>query len=403
MIRHAALTDDGKRRDHNEDAFLALPEHGVFLVADGVGGRACGEVASAMTVETFEGASEDLRDAVARYADKPTRSTRNAVLEHLSSVCQQASRGVYEAAEAESRRGMTTTLVACAVGGGAIFIAHVGDSRAYLLREGELLQLTDDHSMVNELVRTGQMTYEEAKRSRYRNVITRAIGLQPAVQPDVAAVEVLPGDRLLLCSDGLSDPVPAMDVCRLLSAGTPAQATQALLQEALDNGGPDNVTVLVVDPDASPQAEAAAARAEVMAGLFLFADLPFHARARVGRMVSEVFTTPGDVVVDQGDDAGRAMYVVVQGQHEVVRDGVVLATLGPGEHFGELTLVDARPRSASVRSKHYGSLITIERSALDDFCRREPELGNQVLWKLLGTVSTRLRGASERIADLENE
>ena len=402
MIRHAALTDDGKRRDHNEDAFLALPDEGIFLVADGVGGRACGEVAAAMTVETFEASVTMVREALQAYARRPSRATRNSVLEVLTQLCGNASRGVYEAAEAESRRGMTTTLVAAVVGHGAIFLAHVGDSRAYLLREGELLQLTDDHSMVNELVRTGQMSYEEAKRSRYRNVITRAIGLQPAVQPDVAAVEVLPGDRLMLCSDGLSDPVPAADICRLMADGSPAQATSRLLQQALDNGGPDNVTVVVVDPDASPQAEAAAARAEVMAGLFLFADLPFHARARVGRRVGEVFVQPGDTVVTQGD-AGRSMFVVVQGQVEVVRDGVPLARMGPGEHFGELALVDARPRSATVRATSQGSLIQIDRSALDDFCRREPELGTRILWKLLGTVTGRLRSASTRIADLENE
>jgi serine/threonine protein phosphatase PrpC len=107
------------------------------------------------------------------------------------------------------------------VGGGSVFLAHVGDSRAYLLREGELLQLSDDHSMVNELVRSGQMTYEEAKRSRYRNVITRAIGLHPTVQPDVAAIEILPGDRIVLCSDGLSDPVKPQQLAQLLSRGTP--------------------------------------------------------------------------------------------------------------------------------------------------------------------------------------
>ncbi|MCP4804421.1 MAG: cyclic nucleotide-binding domain-containing protein [Proteobacteria bacterium] len=401
MIRHAALTDDGKRRDHNEDAYLALPDDGVFLVADGVGGRACGEVAAAMTVETFETSTGVLKEALQAYSAGPSRGTRNKVLEVLGQTCQNASRAVYEAAEAEARRGMTTTLVAAVVGHGAIFLAHVGDSRAYLLREGELLQLTDDHSMVNELVRTGQMSYDEAKRSRYRNVITRAIGLQPGVQPDVAAVEVLPGDRLMLCSDGLSDPVPAADICRLMADGSPAQATSRLLQQALDNGGPDNVTVVVIDPDASPQAEAAAARAEVMAGLFLFADLPFHARARVGRMVSDVFVQPGDTLVTQGDQ-GRSMYVVVQGKVEVVLDGVALARMGPGEHFGELALVDARPRSATVKAIGAATLIQIDRNALDDFCRREPELGTRILWKLLGTVTGRLRNASTRIADLEN-
>lgn len=400
MKRHAAVTHPGKRRDHNEDALLAMPEAGIYLVADGVGGRACGEVASALTVQTFRDHAARIRSSIQAYANRPNRASRNEVLAALDRACQDASRRVFEEAESESRRGMTTTLVAAAVGGGAIFLAHVGDSRAYLLREGELLQLTDDHSMVNELVRTGQMTYEEARRSRYRNVITRAIGLQPGVQPDTAAIEVLPGDRVVLCSDGLSDPVPAHDLSRHLATGTPEASADLLLEAALDAGGPDNITVVVLDPDASPRAEAAAARAEVMSRLFLFRDLPFNARARVGRMVNEVFFSPDDVLVRQGD-IGRMLYVVVQGNLVVSRDGVQLAVFGPGEHFGELGLVDAQPRSATVTAQGFGSLITIDRDALDEFCRREPELGNKVLWTLLGTVSQRLRASSSRIAELQ--
>lgn len=400
MIRHAALSDEGKRRDNNEDNFLADPENGIFVVADGVGGRAAGEVASALAVETFQQAAGTLREAVLVFIQNPGRATRNRVLELLDECCQTASRRVYEAAENDGRRGMTTTLVAAVVGGGTVFLGHVGDSRAYLLREGELLQLTDDHSMVNELVRNGQMSYEEARKSRYRNVITRAIGLHPTVQPDVAAIEVLPGDRLVLCSDGLSDPVNAQDMRRLLQQGTPAQATHGLVEAALANGGPDNVTVIVIDPDASPQAEAAAARAEVMEQLFLFEDLPFHARARVGRMVSEMFVSPNQTIVEQGA-TDRVMYVVVQGHVVVSRDGVKLAEMGPGEHFGELALVDTQPRSADVTATGFGSLITIDRAALDEFCRREPELGNRIVWKLLETVTARLRQTSAQLASVQ--
>ena len=398
MIRFAAESDPGKRRDNNEDAHLTDPENGLFVVADGVGGRACGEIASAMTIETFRQAAKALRNTVLRYAQNPGRNTRNSVLEALDEVCQQASRRVYEEAESEGRRGMTTTVVGVVVGGGSVFLAHVGDSRAYLLREGELLQLSDDHSMVNELVRSGQMTYEEAKRSRYRNVITRAIGLHPTVQPDVAAIEILPGDRIVLCSDGLSDPVKPQQLAQLLSRGTPAQAVQGLIQGALDAGGPDNVTVIVIDPDASPQAEAAAARAEIMERLFLFEDLPFHARARVGRMVNEMFVTPGQTVVDQGA-MDRVMYVVVQGSLIATRDGVKLAEFGPGDHFGELALVDAQPRSATVTATGFGSLISIDRAALDEFSQREPELGIRILWKLLGTVAQRLRETNTKVVE----
>lgn len=393
MIRHAALTDPGKKRSHNEDALLALPELGVFVVADGVGGRAAGEVASSLCIETFQAASDELYRAVEVYARQPEWYTRNQVLELIDEVCQRASRRVYDESEVLGKKGMTTTLVLALVGGGAAFLAHVGDSRAYLIRDGLIRQLTDDHSMVNELVRTGQMSYEEAMRSRYRNVITRAVGLYPTVQADVMSIEVLPGDRLVLGSDGLSDPVPVDLIEEIASQNDVQTAAESLLGASLDRGAPDNVTVVVVEPEATPQTEAARARAQVMENLFLFEGLPFHARLRVSRICEELFFTPGQVLVSEGDP-GDSMYVIVQGKVSVSHDGVELAQLGASEHFGELGLLEEVDRSATVKGHSYGSAIVIRRNQLKDFCQRDPELGNQILWKLLATLGARLRDAN---------
>ena len=373
----------------------ADPAKGVFLVADGVGGRAAGEVASALTVETFQAAAPDLNRAVQRYAERPEWSTRNEVLELLDTVCQRASARVYDEAEATGREGMTTTLVAAVVGGGAAFLGHVGDSRAYLIRDGLIRQLTEDHSMVNELVRSGQMTYEEAKRSRYRSVITRAIGLYPSVQADVMCIEILSGDRLVLNSDGLSDPVPLDLIEELACQDDVETSTTRLIQAALDNGGPDNVTVVMVEPEATPQTEAARARAQVMSDVFLFQGLPFHARLRVSRICKELVFEPGQSVVDEGSK-GDAMYVIVQGELVVTRNDVELARLGAGEHFGELGLLEDQLRSASVTGASRGSAIIIHRSQLQEFCQREPALGNQILWRLLHTLGARLRAANSK-------
>ena len=401
MTVYYARTDVGCRRKHNEDSFLCDSENGVFVVADGVGGRAAGEVASALTVETFQHAAPMLQESLLGYSMKPNLETRNLVLEALDETCQQASRRVFEAAEAQNHRGMTTTLVVALVGGGSAFVAHVGDSRAYLIRDGEARQITEDHSMVNEMVRTGQMTPEEARKSRYRNVITRAIGLHPTVQPDLFSVEVLPGDRLLLNSDGLSDVVPESLLAKLSSMGDMEEAAECMLDESLNRGAPDNVTLIMIEPEATAQAKAAIARARIMERLFLFEDLPFHARLRVSRICDEVFFTPGQVIVQQAE-SGHAMYVVVQGEVEVSTDNVMLATLGPGQHFGEIALADQRPRSATVTGRSFGSLITIHQDHLLDFCRREPELGNQLLWKLLRTLGLRLRETNARVAEQES-
>lgn len=396
MLKFHARTDVGLKRKHNEDSLLAAEEFGVFVVADGVGGRKAGELASAITVNTFQSYAPQLKAAVDSFASDPSRDTRNGVLHLLDQAANAASRRVYEAATATGRQGMTTTLVAAVIGGGAAFVVHVGDSRAYLIRDDELRQLTEDHSMVNELIRTGAMTPDDAATSRYRNVITRAVGLYPTVRTDTLHIELLDGDRLLLCSDGLSDMVPTEKVLDLARQANLTIAVDSMIQAALDRGGRDNVTVIAIEPEAVLEAEAVAARAKAMENLFLFEDLPFHARLRVGRIVSEMFVSPDQQIVKQGE-VGDTLYVVVQGEFGVVVDGNEIAVLGEGEHFGELALVDTEPRSADIVARGFGHLLAIDRDALRDYCMMEPGLGNLLLWKLVATLGQRLRNTNQQL------
>ncbi len=397
-LRFDARTDVGLKRKQNEDSLLAAEEFGVFVVADGVGGRKAGELASAITVNTFQAYAPTMKATVDAFAANPSRETRLAVLSLLDQACNAASRRVYESAASTGRQGMTTTLVAAVVGGGAAFLCHVGDSRIYLLRNGALRQVTEDHSMINELIRQGTMTAEEANNTRYRNVITRAIGLYPTVRTDTLHLELLDGDRLLLCSDGLSDMVEDEDMATMLGLPKVPAAVDALLQAALDAGGRDNVTVVAIEPEALLQAETVAARARAMENLFLFGDLPDHARLRVGRIVSERFVAPGEVVMRQGEP-GDTLFVIVQGQFSVRINGAEVAVAEAGEHFGELALVDEEPRSADIIAKGFGHLIGIDRAALQEFCIVEPGLGNVMLWRLLNTLGHRLRAANQKLID----
>ena len=207
---------------------------------------------------------------------------------------------------------------------------------------------------------------------------------------DTLHVELIDGDRLLLCSDGLSDMVEPQETLELILQPNLTHAVDSLIQSALDHGGRDNVTVIAIEPEAVLEAEAVAARAKAMESLFLFEDLPFHARLRVGRIVNELFVTPNQTIVRQGE-MGDTLFVVVQGTFSVQVDGHEVATLHEGEHFGELALVDTDPRSASIVAKGFGHLLTIERDALREYCMMEPALGNLVLWKLVATLGRRLR------------
>ncbi len=399
MLKFHARTDVGLKRRHNEDSLLAAEEFGLFVVADGVGGRKAGELASAITVNTFQSYAPQIRAAVDAFAANANRESRNAVLQLLDQAANAASRRVYESARETLREGMTTTLVAAVIGGGAAFVVHVGDSRAYLLRHGELRQLTEDHSMINDLIRMGTMTREDAATSRYRNVITRAVGLYPNVRTDTLHIELIDGDRLLLCSDGLSDMVEPQATLQLLSNPNLTLAVDNLIQAALEGGGRDNVTVIAIEPEAVLEAEAVAARAKAMESLFLFEDLPFHARLRFGRIVNEMFCTPGQVIVRQGE-MGDTLYVVVQGEMAVQVDGHEVNSLVAGEHFGELALISTEPRSATIVSKGFGHLLSIERDALREYCMLEPQLGNLVLWKLVATLGRRLRQMNAQVTNL---
>ena len=235
------LTDVGRRRENNQDQLLLDPERGVYAVADGMGGHAAGEVASHIAIETLGEAVDAQRlGREAADADETARNLEGAFLEGNRRICDSVlTRGEW--------RGMGTTIVALVELGDRVVIGHVGDSRAYVLRNGELQRLTNDHSWVCEQVRLGLLTDEEAKRHPMRNIITRALGNREELEVDTTEEPVHPGDVFLLCSDGLNSMLGDGEIREILSShrGDPEKACQALVDGANERGGEDNVTVVV--------------------------------------------------------------------------------------------------------------------------------------------------------------
>jgi len=225
-------SDVGKVRQANEDSFIASEP--LFVVADGMGGHLAGDVASATAV----GVITD--NAPSASIDEP---------ESLSSLVRAANRAIWEKARADpSLRGMGTTCTLLMVGDGRAEIAHVGDSRAYLLRDGELTQLTEDHTLVSRMVKEGRLREEEAAHHPQRSIITRALGVDADVEVDLEPIELAPGDRLLLNSDGLTSMVEPERVKQVLLDESDAQAAaDRLVTIANDAGGEDNITVVVID------------------------------------------------------------------------------------------------------------------------------------------------------------
>jgi serine/threonine protein phosphatase PrpC len=249
-LRPFGLTDAGKVRQNNEDALLVGEgqDETLFVVADGIGGFEAGEVASSLAVDVLK--------------DLPPGESFKAAIGEANRRIVAAGRGD------EKLSGMGTTVVAIRFGGTQVEpvaeVAHVGDSRAYLMRGGDMKPITEDHSLVAELVRSGDLTRDQAAEHPQKNLITRALGADEEVDVDTAVLSVEAGDRILLCSDGLSDMVSEAGISEILaqSPDDPERAARGLLSAALDAGGNDNITVVVVDVKERPAPREADARDE---------------------------------------------------------------------------------------------------------------------------------------------
>ncbi|HEU4403197.1 MAG TPA: Stp1/IreP family PP2C-type Ser/Thr phosphatase [Candidatus Polarisedimenticolia bacterium] len=259
-LHGAGLSDVGRKRASNEDSFILAPEHSLFIVADGMGGHAAGEVASRLAVESIErhiSGTDPRKEPTIPASFRSPREEEAAltvparrVLNAVRLANQEIVRSVRKNRD---QRGMGTTVVLAYVHGSRAVIGSVGDSRAYLVRGGAIRQLTSDHTFVNEQVRAGTLSPSEARRHPARNILTRAVGSQEEVEVDLVEQDLKIGDCLLLCSDGLTTMAEDDDILAAMRphADDPEAACRALVDLANQRGGDDNVTVLVVRAAAS--------------------------------------------------------------------------------------------------------------------------------------------------------
>jgi len=239
------VTDVGIVREHNEDSAYMEPISGFFIVADGMGGHAAGEVASAMAVDTLEGA----RLEIDTFKRAPSDAGRRGIVQLLQSAVLSAHQAVFQRGQHEAdKAGMGTTLDVVLIAGPEAFVAHVGDSRTYLVRDGRSSQITTDHTVAEVLVIEGKLTIEEAQVSPLRTILVNAIGVSADVGVEMAHVTLKRGDRLLLCSDGLHDYFPIEEeIAQKLSAPAPGDALKDMVELAKTRGGHDNITGVAVE------------------------------------------------------------------------------------------------------------------------------------------------------------
>jgi serine/threonine protein phosphatase PrpC/CRP-like cAMP-binding protein len=402
------LTDVGRLRDGNEDSFLVDEKLNLFVVADGMGGHAAGEIASSLAVHAFRDTVVEQRNMLEAFERGVSAADRKDVLRLLELGAQKACAAVFAHAQQDvTKRGMGTTLVALIVLGSRGFLAHVGDSRIYLLRGGAVHLLTQDHSLINELLKRGRLKPEQIAQLNMKNAVTRAVGVYESVEVDTLDFDVLAGDRFLLCSDGLTEYAQESDILRVFQQTPEDRVAQALVDHANQGGGKDNITVIVVKvPDAASGLDRLATevnlKLETLHRMPLFRHLTYQELVRVMNIVDVRDFAGAAKVIDEGEE-GDEMFIVLTGAVNVLSGDTTIATLGPGQHFGEMALVDKVPRSASVKAAEPTKLMVLRRRDFFDIVRKDHDVAVKLLWSFLGVLTERLRRTSRDLGDARDQ
>lgn len=401
-------TDVGQKRDHNEDSILLDPALNLFIVCDGMGGHAAGEVASQHAVRTVQrviGENKAIIDEFGKRND--VGEVRERTIQLLETAVNQACSEIFAMAIADSgKAGMGTTLVMMIVVNGKGLMAHVGDSRLYMVRQGQIHQLTEDHSYTAEMIKRGKMTREQARQSPYANVITRAVGIQKNVQVDTLLFDIIPGDTFLLCSDGLhgytEDP---NDLAESLSDQEVEKLPQKLIDLANGRGGKDNISAVVLRAVADPEdkvleeqrATEVNLKLDTLKKIPLFRYLTYQELVKVLNITYLETYEAGAQIIKEGD-SGEELYIVLAGRVVVSRSSQEIVELHPGVHFGEMALVDQSPRSATVTARDATRLLVVQRRSFYTLIRKEPVLAVKLLWSFVQVLSRRLRETNEQLS-----
>lgn len=386
-IRARVATERGSLEE-NADATLVDDVAGLYVVTDGRGSRTTGRAAAELTIRSFQEEMAAGRPTIDRFRRRRDHPSKLALLDLLEAAADRISTRVHAwASDDPERRGSGAMIVAAVVVDRFVFVVHVGNSRAYLLRRGRLEPLTEDHTAFNDRLRrrgsTGPMSLEASR------IAARAIGVYPHVEADSVALDVAPGDRLLLCSDGLAYYFDndASGLSALLAGDGLEEVPGRLVARALERGGRDNATAIVLEVGGPGRtvADKLALRRKILSGVPLFRDLTETELMQVLQVAGLEEYDEGQTIVREGDEGDR-FFVVLSGYVEVFRSERSIRSVGPGEPFGDLALIRDRPRSASVRSDGPSELISIRRDDLRDIMERRPNLAVKILWSLAGSL-----------------
>jgi serine/threonine protein phosphatase PrpC len=442
-----AATDVGRKREHNEDNFLVDKKLSLFVVADGMGGHASGEVASHIAVHELRNAIEAKQDMLERFlgksspkaaepADPATATTptptdpdvtpeaepapeagppvRSAdILALLEQAVQAAGAAIFARGKSEpEKRGMGTTISALLLVGDRGFVAHVGDSRIYLVRQAQVIQLTEDHSLINELIRRGKVSKDGVGRSAYsayKNAVTRAVGVYETVQVDTIDFDVLSGDQFLICTDGLHAYLDDDKLKELIATEEITSIPKHFIDFANEAGGQDNITAITLRVQQPADTAVSDARAEeltrkieVLKQMPLFRHLTYKEIIRVLNLTEVADYTPGEDIMREGEP-GDDLFILLRGRVRLHKDGAFITTILPGAHLGEMALVDRTPRSATATADEASRFLILRRQEFYEIMRKDPPLSVKLLWSFVQVLTDRLRKTTADLSGARQE
>jgi len=324
---------------------------------------------------------------------------------------QTACHAIFQRGQNEpEKRGMGTTTSAMLIAGDRGFIAHVGDSRIYLVRRGQVVQLTEDHSLINELIKRGKITkegFETSPYKAYKNAVTRAVGVYETVQPDTIDLEILPGDQFLLCSDGLHAYLNDQRIIDNLKGDDVKALPKKFIDLANAGGGHDNITAIVIRVEGAPAAAGAPAddraaelarKVDVLRKMPLFRHLIYKEILRVLNVTQVREYAPGEEILKEGT-TGDEMFVLLRGKIRLHKNDAFITHLEPGSHIGEMALIDRRqPRSASATAEERSRVLSLTRKDFYEIIRKEPQLSTKLLWAFTQVLADRLRKTTAELS-----
>ena len=382
-IAYWASTDIGKKRANNEDSYLIDGAIKLFVVADGMGGHADGATASALAIHTIRAVVQREFDLLDTLTDATSAHLEvGKMLEYSVHAANDAIQAV--AKENPLKSGMGTTVVALLIHEGHGYLAYVGDSRIYLHRHGVVYQLTDDHSILNELLRQGRVTKENFSDSpfaRFKNALARAVGPEPMVDVDTLDFELVPGDTILMCSDGLHEYTEEAELVTLLVERDARALAEKLVALANDRGGKDNITALIVAVEGGSADAATDNPLEVLRASPLFEDLTSGQLMRLMAMSVPYALRDEQALFDAFGDAD-GMYVLLEGELIVSHDGEDLMALERGAAVGALALCVGYVHPASVRASGDVRVAFISRADFQVRASKDPSLSLALLRRI---------------------